>query len=234
MRRNEDIKKRDNNKEWYSSKRKKKRIMKKIFTTLLVAAALMIGITAKAQVKFGVKGGVNVTSMSFNNSVFDASNRTGFFIGPTVKIQLPLVGLGIDASALYDQREAKVKVADSYTTDKTLRCQAINVPINLRYGWGLSSLANVFLFAGPQFGFNVGKKNQDLAENTSWSVKNSNFSVNVGAGFTVLSHLQISANYNIVCGKTSDASLQNVGEQIVNKEARSRANAWQIALAYYF
>lgn len=51
--------------------------MKKIFTTLLVAAALMMGITAKAQVKFGVKGGVNVTSMSFNNSVFDASNRTG-------------------------------------------------------------------------------------------------------------------------------------------------------------
>lgn len=119
--------------------------MKKIFTTLLVASALMMGITAKAQVKFGVKGGVNVTSMSFNNSVFDASNRTGFFIGPTVKIQLPLVGLGIDASALYDQREAKVKVADSYTgtsytTDKTLRCQAINVPINLRYGWGLSSV----------------------------------------------------------------------------------------------
>lgn len=207
--------------------------MKKIFTTLLVAAALMMGVTAKAQVKFGVKGGVNVTSMSFNNSVFDASNRTGFFIGPTVKIQLPLVGLGIDASALYDQREAKVKV-DNYTTNQTLRCQAINVPINLRYGWGLSSLANVFLFAGPQFGFNVGKKNQDLIENTSWSVKNSNFSVNVGAGFTVLSHLQISANYNIVCGKTSDATLQNVGEQIVNKEARSRANAWQIALAYYF
>lgn len=165
--------------------------MKKIFTTLLVAAALMMGITAKAQVKFGVKGGVNVTSMSFNNSVFDASNRTGFFIGPTVKIQLPLVGLGIDASALYDQREAKVKytgTGTSYTTDKTLRCQAINVPINLRYGWGLSSLANVFLFAGPQFGFNVGKKNQDLTENTSWSVKNSNFSVNVGAGFTVFSH----------------------------------------------
>ena len=114
--------------------------MKKIFTTLLVAAALMIGITAKAQVKFGVKGGVNVTSMSFNNSVFDASNRTGFFIGPTVKIQLPLVGLGIDASALYDQREAKVKVADSYTTDKTLRCQAINVPINLRYGVSVSAM----------------------------------------------------------------------------------------------
>ena len=209
--------------------------MKKIFTSAAIALAMLFTAnTANAGINFGVKGGLNVTSMSLDSKVFDASNRAGFFFGPTVKFTLPIVGLGIDASALYDQREAKVKVADSYTTDKTLRCQAINVPINLRYGWGLSSLANVFLFAGPQFGFNVGKKNQDLAENTSWSVKNSNFSVNVGAGFTVLSHLQISANYNIVCGKTSDASLQKVGEQIVNKEARSRANAWQIALAYYF
>ena len=214
--------------------------MKKIFTSAAIALAMLFTAnTANAGINFGVKGGLNVTSMSLDSKVFDASNRAGFFFGPTVKFTLPIVGLGIDASALYDQREAKVKVADSYTgtsytTDKTLRCQAINVPINLRYGWGLSSLANVFLFAGPQFGFNVGKKNQDLTENTSWSVKNSNFSVNVGTGFTVLSHLQISANYNIVCGKTSDATLQNVGEQIVNKEARSRANAWQIALAYYF
>ena len=213
--------------------------MKKIIATLMFAAALMTAGTADAQVKFGLKGGLNVTSMSFNSSVLDASNRTGFFVGPTVKIQLPLVGLGLDASALYDQREAKVSVADSYTgntntTEKTLRSKAINIPINLRYGWGLGSMANVFLFAGPQFGFNVGKKNQELTDNTTWSVKNSNFSVNVGAGFTVLSHLQLSANYNIVCGKTSDATLKNVGEQIVNKEARSRANAWQIALAYYF
>ena len=194
--------------------------MKKIIATLMFAAALMTAGTADAQVKFGLKGGLNVTSMSFNSSVLDASNRTGFFVGPTVKIQLPLVGLGLDASALYDQREAKVSVADSYTgntytTEKTLRSKAINIPINLRYGWGLGSMANVFLFAGPQFGFNVGKKNQELTENTSWSVK-------------------LSANYNIVCGKTSDASLKNVGEQIVDKEARSRANAWQIALAYYF
>ena len=208
--------------------------MKKIFALALVALGMMTANPAQAQIKFGLKGGLNITDMSMDSKVLDASNRTGFFIGPSVKFTLPVVGLGIDASALYDQREAKVKyTGTSNATDKTLRCQAINVPINLRYGWGLSSLANVFLFAGPQFGFNVGKKNQDLAENTSWSVKNSNFSVNVGAGFTVLSHLQISANYNIVCGKTSDASLQNVGEQIVNK-ARSRANAWQIALAYYF
>ena len=188
---------------------------------------------ASAQIKFGLKGGVNVTDMSLNISVFDASNRTGFFVGPTIKVQLPLVGLGIDASALYDQREAKIKVGNT-TTKETLRSQAINVPINLRYGWGLSSMANIFLFAGPQFGFNVGDKDQKITESSTWSVKNSNFSLNFGAGVTLLSHLQLTANYNVVCGKTSDATITEGIEQLTNKEVRSRANAWQIALAYYF
>ncbi|MEE0337023.1 MAG: porin family protein [Prevotella sp.] len=203
--------------------------MKKIFMLLAMIVTMTAANNASAQIKFGLKGGVNVTDMSLNSSVFDASNRTGFFVGPTIKVQLPLVGLGIDASALYDQREAKIKVGNT-TTKETLRSQAINVPINLRYGWGLSSMANIFLFAGPQFGFNVGDKDQKITESSTWSVKNSNFSLNFGAGVTLLSHLQLTANYNVVCGKTSDASI----EQLTNKEVRSRANAWQIALAYYF
>lgn len=207
--------------------------MKKIFMLLAMIVTMTAANNASAQIKFGLKGGVNVTDMSLSSNVFDASNRTGFFVGPTIKVQLPLVGLGIDASALYDQREAKIKVGNT-TTKETLRSQAINVPINLRYGWGLSSLANIFLFAGPQFGFNVGDKDQKIDEKSTWSVKNSNFSLNFGAGVTLLSHLQLTANYNVVCGKTSDATITEGIEQLTNKEVRSRANAWQIALAYYF
>ena len=207
--------------------------MKKIFMLLAMIVTMTAANNASAQIKFGLKGGVNVTDMSLNSSVFDASNRTGFFVGPTIKVQLPLVGLGIDASALYDQREAKIKVGNT-TTKETLRSQAINVPINLRYGWGLSSMANIFLFAGPQFGFNVGDKDQKITESSTWSVKNSNFSLNFGAGVTLLSHLQLTADYNVVCGKTSDATIKEGLEQLTNKEVRSRANAWQIALAYYF
>ncbi len=200
---------------------------------LAMIGTLKAANNASAPIKSGLTCGVNVTDMSLNSSVFDASNRTGFFVGPTIKVQLPLVGLGIDASALYDQREAKIKVGNT-TTKETLRSQAINIPINLRYGWGLSSMANIFLFAGPQFGFNVGDKDQKITESSTWSVKNSNFSLNFGAGVTLLSHLQLTANYNVVCGKTSDATITEGLEQLTNKEVRSRANAWQIALAYYF
>ena len=216
--------------------------MKKLFTTAFLAVAMLFTTTtADAKLGFGIKGGLNVTSMSLDSKVLDANNRAGFFIGPTVKFTLPIVGLGVDASALYDQREAKLAVnLDENTNEvantKALKTQAVNIPINLRYTIGLGSLANVLFFAGPQFGFNVGKKSQEIATQTTWNLKSSQFSVNVGAGFTVLNHLQITANYNIACGKTGDVTVFKAAEAIA-KDALSkkgRTNAWQIGLAYYF
>ena len=198
---------------------------------------MMFATSANAQVKFGLKGGLNVTSMSFSEDVFDASNKTGFFVGPMVKVTVPIVGLSFDAAALYDQKEADVKYAD---TDGELgkvnvKQQSINIPVNVRYGFGLSSLANAFVFAGPQWGINVGDKSFKWNETSSYSLKKSNFSVNVGAGVTLLSHLQISANYNIACGKSADASLVKAAEALTNAgKDKSRNNSWQIALGYWF
>ena len=216
--------------------------MKKIFATAVLAMSVFFTTAVQAEVKFGLKGGLNVTSMSLSSELLDASNRAGFFIGPTVKFTLPIVGLGIDASALYDQREAKVKVSDVENnlfdeTSNTLKTQSINIPINLRYGIGLGSSASVFIFAGPQFGFNVGSKTQEIYEGIAdWKLKTSNFSVNVGLGFMLLNHLQVSANYNIACGKTGEVTLGNVASSVTKglTDSNGRANAWQVALAYYF
>ena len=213
--------------------------MRKIFTAAIVAATMLFSTSsAQAQVKFGLKGGLNVTNMSLNSEVFDADNQTGFFIGPTVKFTLPIVGLGIDASALYDQRDAKITVDDNgASVESKIKNQSINIPINLRYGVGLGSTASVYLFAGPQFGFNVGDKNQSIFKDMGeWRLKSSTFSVNVGLGAMLLSHLQISANYNIACGKTGETTVSSALGELAQSAAkkRGRANAWQIGLAYYF
>ena len=213
--------------------------MRKIFTAAIVAATMLFSTSsAQAQVKFGLKGGLNVTNMSLNSEVFDADNQTGFFIGPTVKFTLPIVGLGIDASALYDQRDAKITVEDNgASVESKIKNQSINIPINLRYGVGLGSTASVYLFAGPQFGFNVGDKNQSLFKDMGeWRLKSSTFSVNVGLGAMLLSHLQISANYNIACGKTGETTVSSALGELAQSAAkkRGRANACQIGLAYYF
>lgn len=206
--------------------------MKK-FLTLVVLLATMT-VAAQAQVKFGVKGGLNLTSMKLSKDVVDKSNQAGFFIGPTVKFTLPVVGLGIDAAALYDQRSAEVG-------DEKIKLQSIQVPVNLRYGFGLGSTASIFLFAGPQFGFNVGDKtfeSVDAATKTAseWTLKSSNLSANVGLGLMLLNHLQVSANYNIAIGKTGDFNVVKATTDTVVDAVKgdTKANSWQLSVAYFF
>ena len=195
--------------------------MKKFLTVVVLFAALMTAVPAKAEVKFGLKGGLNLTSMSLDANAISKSNQAGFFIGPTVKFTLPVVGLGIDASALYDQRKSEVD-------GTSLKEQSIQIPVNLRYGIGLGSTASIYFFAGPQFGFNVGDKS--IKTTTSeWTFKSSNISANVGLGVMLLSHLQISANYNFGLGKTGELDILNT-----NFKENGKMNAWQIAVAYYF
>lgn len=200
-----------------------------------MAVALLTATTASAQVKFGVKGGLNVTDMHLNDEVFDKSNQAGWYIGPTVKVSLPVTGLGVDIAALYDYRSAKVTDHPSNEEVK-VKQQSINVPVNLRYGIGLGSLASIIFHAGPQIGFNVGDKNFKWTDTSNYALKKSNFSFNVGLGVSVAKHLEVTGNYNIACGKTADATVlktvQNVAGTAV--KSHSRNNSWQIGLAYYF
>ena len=204
--------------------------MKKIFTLMVLLAAMTF--TAQAQVKFGLKGGLNLTKMRFDKDVVSKSNQAGFFIGPTVKFTLPVVGLGIDAAALYDQRSAKLD-----GVDETLKQRSIQIPINVRYGFGLGSIAGIYFFAGPQFGFNVGDKVTNIISNVvDWRLKDSNLSANVGLGLMLLNHLQISANYNIAFGTTGEFNvLTDVASRTWDTvTGKTKANAWQLSLAYYF
>ena len=204
--------------------------MKKFFTLVVLLATMTVA--AQAQVKFGVKGGLNLTNMKFDNSIVDKSNQTGFFIGPTINFTLPVVGLGIDASALYDQRSAKIEGSE----DK-LKQQSIQIPINLRYGFGLGNTASLYIFAGPQFGFNIGDKTTNLLNNAlEWRLKDSNLSANLGVGLMLLNHLQVSANYNVALGTTGETNVVNstlstAGNILTGK---TKANAWQLSVAYFF
>ena len=208
--------------------------MKKILTLIVMAVAFAM--PSQAQFNFGVQAGLNLTNISdfslnaqgVENAI---SNKAGFFVGPTVKFTLPIVGLGIDAAALYDQREAK-------TNGETLKSQSIQIPINVRYGIGLGSMAEIFAFAGPQFGFNIGDKDKTWGDvkNTAakWTLKSSNVSANVGIGATILSKLQLKVNYNIALGKTGEIDIKEGADAAWKTITGAKANAWQVSAAYYF
>lgn len=182
---------------------------------------------AQAQVSFGIKGGLNETKLSLNQSDLEESisNKSGFFIGPTVRFTLPILSLGMDAAVLYDQREAEVK-----DTGEKLQQKSVQIPIHARYGFGLGAFASLYLYAGPQFGFNVGG-DTEKQKVSDWSLKTANISGNAGLGLMFANHLQVSVNYNFALSKNAEYKVIKNG---IENHVKVKNNAWQIALAYYF
>ena len=207
--------------------------MKKILSIIAVSVALLAA-PANAQVKFGVRGGANLVNMKLSGNVVNnlqKDNRAGFYIGPTVKFTVPIVGLSVDASALYDQRSTEVT---NEGETQSIISRQLAIPVNVRYGWGLGSVADIFLFAGPQVAFNFSKDKRLFNNIADWSWKTSNFSVNVGLGCTILSHVELKANYNIACGKTGEATIFDAAAKTVTGTVKSKYNSWQLGMAYYF
>lgn len=199
--------------------------MKKIFGVIALAAAFMFAVPAQAQLKFGVKAGLNVSKASLDKGVLSADNRTGFFVGPMAEFTLPVIGLGVDAALLYDNKSVKVG-AEGESVSSTLHY--IDIPINVKYTIGLGSLASVYGATGPQFSYNIGGRS--ILEG-SYALKDSDFSWNIGAGVKLLGHLQVGYNYNIALGKTAEVKDANAID-FVGKSFKN--NTHQISVAYMF
>lgn len=217
--------------------------MKKI---IAIAAMLLMVISANAQFKFGVKGGLNITNMTISSDIANASNQTGFYAGVTAKFTLPILGLGMDISALYDQRSAEMstEIFDDQNNPTTytekIKKNTLAIPVNFRMPIAGVGIASIYGYTGPQIAFNLGDKSVNLAGTKAWTLKDSSFSWNVGLGVMVASKVQINANYNIALGATGDQ--ENLGDAawnaangaLKNMFSSSHSGSWQIGAAYYF
>lgn len=200
--------------------------MKKIFSAFMVMALLLITIPANAQFKFGVKGGLNISKLSVSKDILKSDNQTGFFIGPMAEFTIPIVGLGVDVAALYNQSGVATVSGSEGEVSSTLK--TVEIPINLKWTFGLGSTAGVYVAAGPQFGFNVGDRIiQDIYE-----FKKNNTTFNVGAGVKLIRHLQIGVNYNFGLSRVASIIGNDEFKEFAGEKIRN--NTWQISLAYLF
>ena len=207
--------------------------MKKVIALVVCLTAMAVSVEAQG-LKFGVKGGLNITKMSFNKDVWDTSNKAGFFVGPSVKLSLP-AGFGLDIAALYDERSADLQTNDelsssvpsaSGTTDnETIKQKSLQVPLNLRYNIGLGGLAGLYLAVGPQFGFPVSDKVFETKFG-EYRLKDASLSINFGAGVSLMGHLEVGFTYNLAAGKSGEFKNWD--------DVDTHNNAWQISAAYYF
>lgn len=184
--------------------------MKKIFSVLMVAVALMMAAPAQAQlIKFGVKGGLNMSKLDANGIKSD--NTTGFFIGPMAEFTLPIIGLGVDGALMYSQR-GKGEYKE----------QGVEIPVNLKYTIGLGSVAGIYIAAGPDFFFNF--KDIDVA---NLEAKKTQVALNLGAGLKLLKKLQVGVTYQIPMGDSFE--WKDAAEAF-----SAKTKTWQVSAAYIF
>lgn len=201
--------------------------IKTLVAVILCFCSLQI---AQAQVKFGVKGGLNITTYHLDNTHSKAYLYRGFYVGPSVKLSLPISGLGVESALLYEQKESDVKAQNSSNTH-ILRQKQVSLPLHARYSVGLGSVANVFIYAGPQFSYNLGNSYKTLKDDVAtWNFSKTNLSVNAGLGVTMLKSFQLSVGYNKAIGKTGEVSFNDA----IKKSIEGKADSWQVGMAVWF
>lgn len=185
---------------------------------MIAVCCLAMAMPAQAQLlKFGVKGGLNMTKLKLEGM---KDNSTGFFIGPMAEVTIPIIGLGVDGALLYSQKGDKLDGIDT-------KQAGLDIPINLKYSIGLGSMLGVYIAAGPDFYFNFKGDEKFVNEQETLEKKKAQVGINVGAGLKLLRHLQVGFNYNIPFGDSF--TWKNAGHAIGAKN-----KTWQVSAAYIF
>ena len=194
---------------------------------MMLAACLAVAMPAQAQLKFGVKGGLNMSKLTYEGDKI-GDNTTGFFIGPMAEFTLPVIGLGVDGAIMYSQRGGKISTGDvsGVSAEADLKQQGIEIPINLKYTFGLGSTLGVYIAAGPDFFYNF--KDVDIANFKSTDAQ---VGLNLGAGVKLLGHLQAGVTYQIPLG--SSFKLDSVLSDVTN-DFNTKTKTWQVHVAYIF
>ena len=202
---------------------------------LVLGAAIAMSSLTFAQ-QFGVKGGMNVSSLSDDASLSDQASKIGFNAG--VFMNAPIAeNFSIQPEVLYNDLGSKVTrsttvLGNTYSADYSRNLGYISVPVMFQY----NATPGFYLEAGPQFGFLV-SANDKYKSSTNGNTNNSNivgldkdafntfdFGLGLGAGYYFTPNIGLTARY--VAG-LSDIIKNNNGDSVKN-------NVFQVGLAYKF
>ena len=195
--------------------------MKKLLSILMVAVALMMAAPAQAQlIKFGVKGGMNFSKLDTDvKSWYDAKERsTGFFIGPMAEVTLPILGLGVDGALMYSQRGSG-----------EVKQEGLEIPVNLKWSFGLGSMLGAYLAAGPDFFFNFNDTSHEYMK-----MEEAQVSINLGVGLKLLKKLQVGLTYQIPIQDSHYLTNISLAPDAKASDIGAAQKTWQVSLAYIF
>ena len=209
--------------------------------TMLILYTLFIGVTVMAQndkVKLGIKAGLNISSLTFDESELSSSSKTGFTAG--VMVEIPLAkNFSLQPELLYSQQGTKTAFFDQDVTNSNFKGRIelnyLNIPLMLKY----YVIKGLSIQAGPQIGLLL-KANSKYQDNFLGYENQESFnlkkysngidtSINFGLGYQFKEKFYTDFRYNISYSnvfKDSDANY------FINHDMKNKV--FQITIGYFF
>jgi hypothetical protein len=202
--------------------------MKKILLTLF---CLAVAFGASAKFRWGPSVGANFPYYYWEQNLVGSTTLAGFSAGVQCELMIPGIGFGVDFGLRYANRGGRVAFGDQYVWSSDgigtvdLRLQTIQIPVNLRFKWtrmnGIENYVAPFVYAGPEFNFNVANTKCDAVKRAGASV-----GLGVGLGAELFKRYQLSGGY--VWDVTYDVKTHKLDE------FSARLEGWVVNFAVLF
>lgn len=196
---------------------------------------LMTCVGAEAKLRFGIKGGLNVDRLETNRNLFDGTNRAGYTVGVMGEYMLPILGIGVDLSAMYTRMESQIdpEIAgvDNYNVGKNF----IEIPLNIKYKFNIpavNAIVRPMVYTGPTLALKLDSN----GDGNSFATHTCQWGWNLGLGVELIKHLQVSAGYtwgmnNIM--KSMPKVIENAPDYTPGN-LKIKNNYWTVTAAWLF
>ena len=190
-------------------------------------------------IKFGLRAGANINDFSLSKSIIKADNLVGFQVGPVVEIGV--IGLSAEAGLLYNMKGAKLKAEipgiGVPIIEETVRNSYLDIPINLKYNFGLLGIG-AYAAAGPYFSYALDGKNFNetigaLSSATDGDISDFDIGLNFGLGVKV-SKIGVGVQYGLGLSEVYTIPKDAVLEQFGVKTGKVKNRNISLLLTYYF
>lgn len=198
---------------------------KSLLYSLLLAVAMVavVSQSAVSQVRFGVRGGLTLGELRFDREVIDSDNRMGWSGGLLLDVNIPAIGMGVEASAIYTHRNNRLT-----DNDRVFKRDYIDIPVYARYRLSLPSVGRVFaplVFTGPDFSILFSENAPDNYKN-----RKTYLSWDVGLGADLFNRIRLTATYGIGMSR----AMEYVDSEYHGDKVKGKDRYWTLNAAVFF
>ncbi len=205
-----------------------------MFAGLLLIVGLPATSQAQLPISFGIKGGVNIANISFDD-FDDNDSRTGFNIGAVLDIGIPMFPVGIETGLYYSQQGTTFDITETFDgmpvrMDGTIKLDYLTIPVLAKVNFGPPGPFSPHILAGPYAAFVLNAEEEFSSNGQSETVDISDDVESLDFGLT----LGLGADFNLMVTTISVQGRYSFGLSDIFEDEGSKNRVISLVAGFTF